>query len=57
MYDGTSEAGRQAYDATLAQHHTWFVRSGASIAMYALPTKEGLLNRVSFYIFLLRERD
>lgn len=46
MHEGTSEAGKQAYEATLAQYHTWFVRTGANIAMYALPTKEALKNRV-----------
>lgn len=52
MHEGTAQAGREAYDQTLAHYHTWFVRSGASIAMYSLPTKEVLLNRVSVYHLL-----
>lgn len=35
-----------AYNDTLAQHHPWLVRKGALVAMYALPTREQLLNRV-----------
>lgn len=35
-----------AYNETLAQHHPWFIRKGAMVAMYAMPTREQLLNRV-----------
>lgn len=47
MDDSTTKAGKEAYDQTLAPYHSWFVRSAATVAMYALPTKEVLLNRVS----------
>lgn len=52
MHDSTSRAGRDAYDQTLAHYHTWFVRNGALIAMYSLPTKHGLLSRVSRILFV-----
>lgn len=35
-----------AYNETLAKHHPWLIRKGAGVAMYALPTKTQLLNRV-----------
>lgn len=35
-----------AYNETLAQHHPWLVRKGAVVAMYAMPTREQLLNKV-----------
>lgn len=35
-----------AYNETLAQHHPWLIRKGAMVAMYAMPTREQLLNRV-----------
>lgn len=46
MHDGTMQAGKDAYDQTLSNYHTWYVRSGAKIAMYTLPTKEVLLEQV-----------
>lgn len=51
MNDGTSQAGRDAYDQTLAEHHSWFIKNGAFVAMYALPSKEVLLHRVSLLFF------
>lgn len=44
--DGTSAAGHEAYTATLAKHHPWLVRKGATVAMYALPTRQDLLIKV-----------
>lgn len=35
-----------AYNETLAQHHPWLIRKGAMVAMYTMPTREQLLNRV-----------
>lgn len=35
-----------AYNDTLAQHHPWLIRKGAVVAMYAMPTREQLLNKV-----------
>lgn len=44
--DGTAQACREAYDVTLAPHHTFVIRKGAQLAMYALPTKENLFIKV-----------
>ncbi|KAF4532950.1 hypothetical protein B566_EDAN000638 [Ephemera danica] len=44
--DGTANVCQEAYNLTLAQHHTWIIRKTAVVAMYALPTKEGLLHKV-----------
>lgn len=35
-----------AYNRTLAAHHPWLVRKGAIVAMYTMPTRDALLNRV-----------
>lgn len=37
---------KTAYESTLAKHHTWVIRKGALVAMYALPTQGELLKRV-----------
>ncbi|XP_034240365.1 ceramide-1-phosphate transfer protein [Thrips palmi] len=44
--DSTYAAGSEAYTATLAKHHPWLVRKGATVAMYALPTRQDLLIKV-----------
>ncbi|KAJ8963731.1 hypothetical protein NQ317_012203 [Molorchus minor] len=44
--ESTSFACREAYDHTLAKHHSFVIRNGAKIAIYTLPTKEILLQRV-----------
>jgi len=50
--DSLSKVGHEVYGDTLAHHHPWIVRKGANMAMYALPTREGLLKKVSFFNFL-----
>lgn len=42
----THSACLAAYNSTLAQFHPWLIRKGATVAMYALPTRENLLNKV-----------
>ncbi|XP_066141776.1 ceramide-1-phosphate transfer protein [Euwallacea fornicatus] len=42
----TVVACREAYDQTLAKHHSFIIRKGAQVAMYTLPTREQLLKRV-----------
>lgn len=42
----TGSCCQTAYNQTLAHFHPWLVRKGAGIAMYTMPTKEQLLNRV-----------
>lgn len=44
--DYTSCSCREAYDATLARHHSWYIRTGAKMAMHALPNREQLFVRV-----------
>jgi hypothetical protein len=41
--DGTASICQEAYNKTLAEHHTWVIRKAAGVAMYAMPTKENLL--------------
>lgn len=45
-HDKTHHVCQSAYNETLAQHHPWLVRKGASVAMYAMPTRQQLLNKV-----------
>lgn len=42
----TTHACQTAYNETLAKFHPWIVRKGAVVAMYAMPTREQLLNKV-----------
>lgn len=45
-HEKTTSICKVAYNDTLAQFHPWLVQKGAHIAMYALPTREQLLNKV-----------
>lgn len=45
-HEKTTGICKVAYNDTLAQFHPWLVRKGALVAMYALPTREQLLNKV-----------
>ncbi|CAG9768305.1 unnamed protein product [Ceutorhynchus assimilis] len=45
-HDSSSPSCREAYDQTLAKHHSYLIRKGAQVAMYTLPTRENLLKRV-----------
>lgn len=42
----TSVACREAYDCTLAKHHSFIIKNCAKVAMYTLPTREQLLRKV-----------
>ncbi|XP_060518525.1 ceramide-1-phosphate transfer protein [Cylas formicarius] len=42
----TSKACKEAYDLTLTHHHSFLVRTSAHLAMYTLPTRGELLQRV-----------
>uniref|UniRef100_A0A336MVV4 CSON008513 protein n=1 Tax=Culicoides sonorensis TaxID=179676 RepID=A0A336MVV4_CULSO len=44
--ENTCAACRLAYNETLAHFHPWLIQKGALMAMYAMPTKNNLLNRV-----------
>ncbi|KAI5756540.1 hypothetical protein M8J77_025771 [Diaphorina citri] len=45
--ESTYHVGQEVYDATLGLHHSWYIRMGAGVAMYTLPTKCGLFERVT----------
>lgn len=47
-HEKTTSICKTAYNGTLAQYHPWLVRQGAMVAMYAMPTREQLLNKVCF---------
>ena len=42
---------QKSYSSTLGKFHPWIIQKAALMAMYTLPTKEGLLNRVSSCLF------
>lgn len=44
--DKLSSACQKTYSSTLGQYHPWIIQKAAIMAMYALPTKQGLLHRV-----------
>ncbi|XP_057365770.1 ceramide-1-phosphate transfer protein-like [Daphnia carinata] len=44
--DKLSGACQKTYSATLGQYHPWIIQKAALMAMYALPTKLGLLQRI-----------
>jgi len=37
----------RAYDATLAPYHSWLVRKGVGVALYALPSRHAMLQRMN----------
>lgn len=47
-HEKTTTICKAAYNDTLAQHHPWLVRQGAMVAMYTMPTREALLNKVCY---------
>jgi hypothetical protein len=44
--DKTCGVCQEAYNSTLANFHPWIIQKGATVAMYALPTRGGLLQKV-----------
>lgn len=42
----TNDACKISYQETLAPYHTFLIRKGANLAMYALPTRDVLLKKV-----------
>uniref|UniRef100_A0A1B6M8G6 Glycolipid transfer protein domain-containing protein n=1 Tax=Graphocephala atropunctata TaxID=36148 RepID=A0A1B6M8G6_9HEMI len=44
--DKTNTIGQEVYDQTLGKHHSWLIRKGARFAMFVLPTRDVLLERV-----------
>lgn len=45
-HEKTCAMCQTAYNETLAKYHPWVIRKGAVVAMYAMPTREQLLNKV-----------
>ena len=41
------DIGSTAYLLTLSKHHTWIIRKGVGLALYILPTKAQLMERLS----------
>lgn len=46
MHEKLASTCQTIYNATLSHHHIWIIRKAAVMAMYALPTKQGLLERI-----------
>lgn len=46
LEDKLSGACQTTYSSTLGQYHPWIIQKAAIMAMYALPTKQGLLQRI-----------
>jgi hypothetical protein len=44
--EGTYHICKESYKGTLAKFHPWIIQKGATLAMYALPTKKELFKRV-----------
>jgi hypothetical protein len=44
--DKTCGVCQEAYNSTLANFHPWIIRKGATVAMYGLPSRGGLLQKV-----------
>ncbi|KAF7418000.1 hypothetical protein HZH68_000653 [Vespula germanica] len=44
--DKTSMCCQDAYNKTLAKHHPWVVRKAAIVAMYTMPTRELLFQKI-----------
>jgi Glycolipid transfer protein (GLTP) len=44
--DKTHDPCKEAYQQTLAPYHPFLIRKGAGLAMYSLPSRNELLNKV-----------
>lgn len=42
----TGQGCLEAYNSTLANFHPWLIRKGVACSVFALPTRDALLNRV-----------
>ncbi|KAL1139747.1 hypothetical protein AAG570_006724 [Ranatra chinensis] len=50
--EGTSSVCMKVYSKTLGNFHPWLIRQGAYLAMYTLPSRAALLNRVNYKYIL-----
>ena len=55
--DKTHAVCQEAYNSTLANYHPWIVRKGAVVAMYALPTRGALLQKVHFILYVFGDNN
>lgn len=51
----TVDVCKEAYDDTLGKHHSFLIRKGARLAMYAMPTRGDLLKRVCYDVEVAKE--
>ncbi|XP_016990729.2 ceramide-1-phosphate transfer protein [Drosophila rhopaloa] len=51
----TVEVCKAAYDDTLGKHHSFLIRKGARLAMYAMPTRGDLLKKVCSNVEVAKE--
>lgn len=42
----TGQSCLDAYNSTLANFHPWLIRKGVAVSVFALPTRDNLLNKV-----------
>ncbi|XP_015371383.1 PREDICTED: ceramide-1-phosphate transfer protein [Diuraphis noxia] len=47
--DSTKHCAQEAYNQTLARHHTWIIRNGALFAMNFLPCQKVLYKQVGIF--------
>lgn len=55
--EGTYHVCKEAYKGTLSKFHPWLIQKGATLAMYALPTKKEFFKRVCDGHFEYEEVD
>jgi len=51
--DSTKHCAQEAYNKTLARHHSWIIRNGALFAMNFLPCQKALYNQVRMRNYFL----
>lgn len=44
--ESTKHSAIEAYNQTLAKHHSWLIRNGARLSMNLLPCQKNLYNQV-----------
>ena len=48
LNDGLSSLSGEVYNVTLANYHTWIIRKTVGLALYTLPTRKQLMERMHF---------
>lgn len=52
--DSTTHCAQEAYNQTLARHHSWIIRNGALFAMNFLPCQKALYDQVGMTNYFLK---